>query len=119
MPNTAGGTTDETIPAPIVFQSKPSKSSNVFTSTPYSSEVRAAIVWMRQCATRLPSRNTPTTVFVLPTSTASSGVVMPRDGSSQFRPVVGCLPIYACTSEDPRLVGPQHVARRVWHDGLA
>ena len=48
IPNSVGGTTEEMIPASILFQGKPSRSSSVFNNTAYSSEVRAATVWMRQ-----------------------------------------------------------------------
>src|SRR5438105_4049902 len=75
-PNTAGGTTDEMIPASIDFLGNSSRSSSVLSSTAYSSEVRPAIVWIRQCATSSPPANTPITVLVLPTSTASSAVII-------------------------------------------
>src|SRR5690349_2335004 len=74
-PNTAGGTTDEMIPASIAPHSLSSSSSSVATVTAYSSDVLSATVRIRQCATSSPSRKTPSTVFVLPTSTASSVVI--------------------------------------------
>src|SRR5688500_13362219 len=46
---------------------------------------------MRQCASRLPSRNTPRTVFVFPTSTARSAVIG-ADCSSRWTTVVGSIP---------------------------
>ena len=63
------------IPASIDCHGKPSRSSSVFNKTAYSSEVRAATVWIRQCAASSSSRNTPSTVFVFPTSTASNVVI--------------------------------------------
>src|SRR5688500_11749833 len=91
-PNTAGGTTDEMMPAVIARHASPSMSSSVFSSTAYSSDVRAATVWMRQCAASSPfSRNTPSTVFVFPTSTASNAVIA-VDGSSPQMTVVGSVP---------------------------
>src|SRR5204862_2786722 len=100
-PNSVGGTTDEMIPALIERHGKPSMSSSVLISTAYSSEVRSATVWIRQCAASSPSRNTPSTVFVFPTSTASSAVI-DRNGSSPLAPVVAWPPRYGCTLEDPR-----------------
>lgn len=91
-PNTAGGTTDEMIPASIERHGNPSMSSSVFSSTAYSSEVRAATVWIRQLAASVPSRNTPSTVFVFPTSTAHSTVIWCADGSSPGTGVVGSDP---------------------------
>src|SRR5215470_12902919 len=90
-PNTVGGTTDEMIPASTERHGIPSMSSSVLMRTAYSSDVRSATVWIRQCATRSASRNTPITVFVFPTSTASS-VVMRCDCSSPEPGVVGWLP---------------------------
>src|SRR6185295_6118823 len=90
-PNSVGGTTDEMIPALIDFHGKPFMSSKVLSSTAYSSAVRSATVWIRQWAASSPSRNTPRTVFVFPTSTASSAVI-DRNGSSPGTHVVGWLP---------------------------
>ena len=75
MPNTAGGTTDDTMPASRLPQAKPCSSSNDRTRTASSSDVRPALVSIRKWATRSAPRNTPSTVFVLPTSTASRQVI--------------------------------------------
>jgi hypothetical protein len=75
MLNTAGGTTDEMMPASRLPQANPCSSSSERTSTASSSEVRPALVSMRKCATRSVPRNTPSTVLVLPTSTARRHVI--------------------------------------------
>ena len=64
------------MPASMLFHGKPSRSSSVFEQhRVLVADVRCAIVWMRQCATSSPSRNTPSTVLVFPTSTARSVVI--------------------------------------------
>src|SRR5882757_7956708 len=114
-PNSVGGTTDEMMPASIICHEKPSISSKVLSNTAYSSEVRAATVWIRQCATSSPSRNTPSTVFVFPTSTAKSAVIGPN-GSSPLPTVVDSPPLYAHSLEDlfDRPAHGQHRSRCWW-----
>src|SRR5277367_3421069 len=67
-----GGTTDEMITPSIASRSSPPSVKRFRVSTPYSSTVCSRAVVNRQCAINCSPLNTPSTVFVFPTSIVSS-----------------------------------------------
>src|SRR6266849_2699123 len=67
-----GGTTELMITPPIAAPSRPASVNRLRVSTPYSSTVCCRAVVSRQLAINSSPRNTPSTVFVLPTSMVSS-----------------------------------------------
>jgi hypothetical protein len=68
----SGGTTDETATASTARASSPAAAKSWRVWIPYSSAVRAWLVSTRQCWRSASPSNAPRTVFVLPTSIASS-----------------------------------------------
>src|SRR5262249_55605067 len=67
-----GGTTEAIAIASIVLKSKSASANKLRTCTPHSSPVRARAVVRRQSAINFSSSNTPSDVFVFPTSITSS-----------------------------------------------
>src|SRR5919202_179597 len=66
------GTTDAIATAVIDLKSRPASAKRLRACTPYSSIVRARSVVRRQCQARYSSSNTPSDVFVFPTSITSN-----------------------------------------------
>src|SRR5580704_17700558 len=79
-----GGTTELMITPPIAETSSPAIVKRLRVRTPYSSTVWTRAVVRRQFAISSSSRQTPRTVFVLPTSTVSSILSLPPEFRSLF-----------------------------------
>src|SRR5690242_7503986 len=95
----------------IAPRAMPTSASAQPSSAAYSSAMRALSVSQRQSAASRPSgANTPGTMFVLPTSTASS-ITPPRSGSGggQHRGALGGRPDGVEAASD-RAAGQHHVA---------
>src|SRR2546428_2845337 len=72
MRGLTGGTTEATTTPSIALRSRFQREKRFRHRIPYSSAVRSRWVVRRQCETRRSSWNTPSTLLVLPMSTANS-----------------------------------------------